>query len=290
MPETVKSITIDFFQVELPNGGNFDLVTQAIGDLPNDGARNRERGGTPIRVQDLVRRQTRFLGEAVRIRMTDLPSKARLDGAVSEIAFDDDEGLGEETGFLYDRGRGVILVQRNRWGVSWQTLRWYFREIAGLEKLEFLPIMRSDAFKKLQKMQEVREFEVRLAGIQNMSALRGRGKGVDEVLDVAAEFKAHTLKIIASVGHERGRTLERVVALARGIMKLDQGDDATVSLRVRGREEDGEIEVLDLIDFRIIETAQVEMVDRRLTRAARYNVLENAWMKRRDEIDSLLAG
>ena len=97
-----KDVNFDFYRVEVVNGGqSFEHVVTAVGRSRNDASRNVELPTGVYRLSRFARVGTRIEGEVIRIRMTDLPVKARLSGEVSDIDLAEDEGVGEQTAFIF---------------------------------------------------------------------------------------------------------------------------------------------------------------------------------------------
>jgi hypothetical protein len=119
----------------MPDGAStFEQLIEQVDATPPDDNRNLEVGTNPARLQvSGVWNQCRE-GEMVRIRMDTLPRKASLDGALEDLDFGDDEGLGEETAFLYHPPTRILAIQRNRTGVSASSLVWYFKEKGQIDR------------------------------------------------------------------------------------------------------------------------------------------------------------
>ena len=56
--------------------------------------------------------------QMLRIRLNESHVRAKLSGETAELELDEDEGLGEETAFVFHHVPGILIVQRNRSGVT----------------------------------------------------------------------------------------------------------------------------------------------------------------------------
>src|SRR5258707_7859842 len=154
MPKTVK---IDFFKVVMPEdaGMTFEALLNRIGQIPlQDEARTQEISGDPVRLQELHHQQGGHIeGDMVRTRMDTLPRKSNIEtGELALLDLDEDEGLGEETAFLYDPATHCLTIQRNRYGVSASAFATYCTEIGAFESAITLePIISGDAIARLQE-------------------------------------------------------------------------------------------------------------------------------------------
>ena len=98
-----RKLKMDFLKVVLPDEfpRSFESVLNAVNVSPKDDARNAIRNDCPFRLQEARQTGDYWKGEMIRIRMDQLPIKAKLSGDISSIDLEDDEGIGEETAFLY---------------------------------------------------------------------------------------------------------------------------------------------------------------------------------------------
>jgi hypothetical protein len=100
----------------------------------------------------------------------------------------------------------VLVLQRNRSGTSASAFARYFQTTASLSQpITLEPILQSDAYSLLARMQEVRRLEVRFAGVTNPKAFQGASdQGVSEMIDVLAYFRAPYATVTLSMGHQPG--------------------------------------------------------------------------------------
>jgi len=273
----------------------FQSVLAAVGGISRLQDRNLVVRDAPIRLQEIHFGRECVEGDMLRIRMHALPSKAGLDGTVEPLRLADDEGLGEETAFLYDLGTRVLVLQRNRGGVSDSSLAWYFQEMSRLGvPITLRHVLAEEAYSRLVRMAEVRRLEVHFAGITNVEFLKDSAKGtsVGEMIDVLKEFEAPYATFSLSMGRQRGSLLRQAVdKLYKSIVKtgLDEEEKVT-KLEVTGTNEDDERDVFDLLAYRMVEVDTVEENSkRRVTYGRRRPLLLDAWKRRRAELARLFS-
>jgi hypothetical protein len=113
------------------------------------------------------------------------------------------------------------------------------------------------------------------------------------MLDLIDTFDAPSARIELSMGHEREGSLDvqRVKRAARRLLQIDaqEGADGSVKrIEIRGRTEDDEPVLLDLLRDRMIETASIELdTDRRLPYARRRQALREAFTARSDQLRAM---
>jgi len=290
---STKKIRIDFYQVNLGDTATetFEGVLARIGSLPDNNSRTAKLSEHYFRLQELDRDTHKITGELIRIRMDQMPLRAKLDGKTKPIVFDVDEGLGEETAFLYYPQTGVLVIQRNRFGVTTGAFASYIEQKAALDYLvEFDPILEEDVMKRMAKMRLIRQFEVKVASAKNAQFLKSEGFALGTVADQMKDLEAPRVSVLFSMGRKRGGLrLERVLASAKRLIKLaHEHDEAVEKVLLSGRNEDNEEEVLDLLQNRMAEFAILKLDDlRRIPYEVRRDALEKAWTKRRDELNRM---
>ena len=291
----VKTIRADFFRVNIQDfEGDFSTLLERAKALPdNDESRVVEIYKVPFRLQSSVNVNGICEGELVRIRMTDVPVVASLTGELEQLELEDDEGIGEETAFLYHQQTRILVLQRNRLGVSAANLARYFSQLLNLEASIFCdPILAGDAFQRLQEMRLIKKFELRVSGIDRMNIFHDQNLGVEEVIALQEKFCAPNISIELSVGHRRDVSLiaDRIKQTARSFLGFSNDPDGQVrKIEISGKyEDDGPTEVIDLLEYWIREEVVITPASSRfVSYLERLAALHQAWDKRSVEILTL---
>jgi hypothetical protein len=279
---TSKFLNIDFYRVKVQDKAarTFPDLLDVVHSLPDGPDRAQLRSDDAIRLQAVKKTASAWWGEMLRIRMNEAPVKAKLSGQTTAIPLDDDEGIGEETAFFYHLDTGILLLQRNRAGVSASAFAKYIRLLAKAQTIEFECILKEDALNRIIRMQSVHTFEVHFAGVEDGHNLRDRGRSARTIYQVLDEFQAPNATIRLSVGRKRG-TLRNVASAVTQLFgnQADQGQREVKKLLVIGSEgEDEERTLVDLFQDKLAETVTVEVLDgERLGTAQRYRALGFAW-------------
>jgi len=158
-------VIIDFYQLKLPDGFDqtFEVLSQKVSTLVGRN-RNCPVHGAVIRLHKTFFDKRLVEGDLIRLRMDSLPVKGDLDGKLEEIDFGDEEGIAEQTAFLIDPASNIVLLQRNRTGVSASTFLHYFEQKGKVpDSMELLPVIKSEAMRRLAKFQEIRKLQIVLA-------------------------------------------------------------------------------------------------------------------------------
>lgn len=289
---------VDFFKLELPEGGpsSLDEIFNLIDALPNDESRTREIQGSTVRIQSLERSPDNcWEGDAIRIRMNKLPLIVSQKGDTDVLDLDADEGIGEETAFMYMPDLNVLAIQRNRMAVSTNLLLRTIEKFTSFEGAVIpLPILQSDAIDQLLRVRTVRKFGVRFAGVQNPGLVVNPDDTTKGAISLLQDAKAPTVEVTIGMGYERGSLPVRAVrqaatTLHRWAVGSDNPQTDVDKITVEGRFEDGSSADFDLLEYRITESVEVvEDVNRRLPYESRRVGIHDAWIRREDEIKSIV--
>lgn len=292
MPTSMK---IDFYTVEVPeNSPPFESMVEADSKTPDNDSRTIEVRGHNVRLQRATTRRGVVEADMLRIQMSQLPSKAKLSGAVSSLNLDEDEGIGNETCFLYHPATKVMAIQRNKSGVTARMLAEYFQQKNGLTSpIELSSVIQKDALDRLSRMQETRKIRIRMAGVTNPDFFKGRADtAVGEMLNIMKFMDAPTANVELSMGRQPGSlSVARVVKMAREMLGMaDRGDvGESSSMDVFGTFDDDTQERFDVLSYRMVEEVVIKEDRRRRAYASksRRDELFRVWEKRKDELQSM---
>ncbi|ASS76573.1 hypothetical protein CIG75_17455 [Tumebacillus algifaecis] len=294
-----RSILIDFYRVSLPSGVKFKKMLE-VAKAANLEDREFNVKDYPIRLEKIERlTDGNWLGHLVKIRMDFLPKKATKGQAgLEDLGLNPDQGIGEETSFMYNENTNVILYQRNYYGVRIEGFNQYMRKLykdsKGLTKeilLEFLAIVGEDAFEKLERQQIIRKVDVRLALPDNpeiASKLRKNqvlNKWIDNLEDTGSE----TMSLTLSMGRKRNASMI-VNAIKEAARIAVKEQDYIGKFKVRAKEDDykGRLEWIDLLEDRIHENVELDVSRKEpLTHDRMSRELIKVWGEREEEINAL---
>jgi len=251
--------------------------------LPDDESRTIDRPDGPVRLQFARHSVNCWQGELIRIRLGEEPKKANIKGKVEPITFAEDEGLGEETAFLYDPELQMVAYHEHRGGVSLTNAARYFKAVGRIRSILFEPVLRPEVIERVDRMGRVREFIVHLAGVHTGRHLRGIGGPALSLFGAANAFQAPKAKFHLSIGREG--SLENVKEAIAEFMRADEETREQVKkLVVIGSEAEGgdHEEVIDLIQDRLVVPVEVDLRGGRLSDARRRGAVYDAWLAQRD--------
>lgn len=243
-----KRVRVDVLQVHMPRGiGTFEALLDGLGRSPNDDSRIEDIGGSPMRLHEYGTSRTQRIGDVAKIRMDQVAVRMKLSGATRPIDLDDDEGLGEETAFLYDIPTRCIAVQRNRSGPSWSAIETYVSRKTGVP-ISFQPILRPDAQRRLTSMNTFKHVEVSISRVADRN-FRQAGLSAGAIGETLADLGGAKVSLVITAG--RGGALRRTPLLnfARWFNREHVEKE---TFRVSGVDDDGANEFVDLVTDRMV--------------------------------------
>lgn len=262
MPRLLK---IDFYGSENADGHPIDispLIQQTF--QMNVAQRRVDFGDSFLILQNVRARGHLLLGDIVKARMNDLPDKIdRTTCVPADLGLTANEGIGRHAHFLYDPHYRVLLLQRDR-----EVRHPAFREaVASPIHAEFYLslIFKRDAVNRLRRMRVFRKLSFKVARPQNPEALREIDPSAGHAIDILNEHGGYNVDIVVSVGKHRRAALNResILRLATGLLGR-RGDDVR-SIVVSGREdEEGPMEIIDLLEDRLIFEQEIDFRRRKL--------------------------
>lgn len=279
-------IKIGFYQPTVLNKPpkTFTELLQGIQDLPDDETRTfSKRNFHPVRIQNLQQWNGFWWGDAMRIRMNAEIQRAKLSGAVREIEFDDDEGVGESSAFLYHPGTNMLVLQELHGAVSRTSFAVYLKAIGQVGKIELRPAINPDALQRIERL-EVKELRIRMARIFHTpdNVAERLSTGLFRSLD-ALDAGGATIVVKPA---PKGR-LAKVGQFITELMAADETNGLDLeNVSVTGND-DEEIRVIDLLEDRLVTTVEIELGNgRRPDAAQRRDALRNAWDRHEDFIQA----
>jgi len=256
---------IDFYFVEMPEveRRSFEAVLSMVDSLAEDSTRNVELPIGPIRLDRLDRRGKYLQGDLSRIKMGQIPSKQKLNGKKTRIALDDDEGIGNETAFVFDPKSNVLAIQRNRSGVSAASFKTYFERAGVMDGPLIMKLcLDPNVLAKLSRIKEVRRLSFRVAGIEDGALLKNLPGGLASLINIRKKMKSPVLELTLSVGTVRDIPLasDDALCVAKTLYEREAASYSQVtSIEVKGVTRDEQSDGVDLIKERLCEVATVQL-------------------------------
>jgi hypothetical protein len=276
---------VDFFRVESPEGTAFS--EQLLAARPDGSARVQKLNDRVVRLQEIHYRGNRFWDcEMIRIRMDEVPIVASLAGELNPVDLEDNEGIGEETCFIYDTQTEVMAIQRNRFGVSPSLVARFFEQANNLPG-PIVPtiILEADAIGRLSRMRDIRRFNVRFAGVTNPRLLMEHQPSPAEAIQIIGDFQVPSVEVQVSMGRSRG--IFRVADVLRRVGAFVNRNDVD-KLRVHGTFDDDTKGEIDIFQYAMKEEEEViPDAHRNLPYSSRIAAVRSAFHRRETQLRTM---
>ncbi|AUB37458.1 hypothetical protein COO91_03403 [Nostoc flagelliforme CCNUN1] len=232
--------------------------------------------------------QQTWEGEIICIRMDNVPAKADLAGKIEDFKLADNEGIGEQSAFIYHPNTNIMLLQSNKHGVSSGNFAQYFELMIGSNDSIYIdPVIQLDALQRLESMNRVKKFNVSIAALEDMSVFNNCG--LEEFAKLTTVYQAPSINIELKASRKKHSSLplEKVRNTAKSLLGISTQNQSQVKkIRISGSSDEDDSLFVDLLKDRMRESIQINAstTQRNISYVERQKALRSAWQKRELEI------
>jgi hypothetical protein len=116
----------------------------------------------------------------------------------------------------------------------------------------FEQLLQSDAIKKLEHMQTVRQFKLKVRE-SLFSSTKQADEDLERAFQAARELgQAKEIELILSVGRGKGTLGKKVQNMAKKLVALKDTNNDIISGEIKGCNEIGQIEIIDLLNTKLV--------------------------------------
>lgn len=290
----MKQVKYDFFRVETPEDWPLAKILDDIFSKDYE-KRIIEIFGHPVCLDQFKQSGNgKVYGLFVKVRMDGIPPKTNIKtGEKKDIELDDDEGLGEDTAFVFDTILNVLVLQRNQIGVTSSQFSKYIEDNCDLDgDVRLSPILIEGAYQRLSQFGVFRKLRIRVAPLVSNEIFKGQGHSVSTLADLSCEFQSPYIDVSFSLGRVRKGSLfpDSVRTMIDSLLEIRvKNNEAVTNIEVTGKDdEDSTANIIDLIEERMVEEIDVALNEaRQIDIEGRYNAGLDALRRRRSEIRRL---
>jgi hypothetical protein len=271
-------VRVYFFVVDTHDDRGFvDIFREVAARRGEDRVAVVNKQRAEVRLEHPLRATREVAGDLVRLRMTQIPPKIRRRGGRSEIALDADEGIGEETCFLYEPKHNVMGLESNRTGVSPSAVARYFTVLnSSGTQVNLTPIVDLSKLDDLKELTSISRFDLAVTADSEILSM-GPPESLGSMIRAARELGSPTIEMHTSVGYEwkkKSLKLSKVAEIARFLLR--RAPERVTELKISGENEAHERLYLDMLSGRLqYETLRDDSL-RRTSYEARRRVLREA--------------
>lgn len=105
----------------------------------------------------------------LKLRETNIPNKAKINSEAEPIPLEDDEYIGEDVNALYDEELYILVLQKNKYSLSFSVIEDYLNEIWKQDEdldIFLRPILPQDAFASIENKGTYRKLNVKFDNVR----------------------------------------------------------------------------------------------------------------------------
>lgn len=299
-----KHIIVDFYRLSIHKGGSigFEDVAQQVSTL-NIEDRVVEINNCPVWLYEFCREDRYLVGDIIKLRMQNLPSRGSRTGSIKDFDFLDDEGVSEHVAFFYHIDTQVLLLQRIQGGVDMGNFANYFEQLYSLQldnvqtsssiSIIDKDILDIDAIKQLDRVKEVHHYEIKVARPDNLDEFIEVDDTVQELFRINEKLNSLTIGAEFSIGNNKNTSisLKDVIKITKSLLRINNHDPGKVKkITARALEEGAK----NSRSFNFLSNIVKEVVDinvstrsKVLPYSARVEGLKEAWGRRQQQLNDM---
>ena len=187
----------------------------------------------------------------VRLRDTNIPSKARTGGRVEPIELEDDEYIGEEVSALYDENNHVLMLQRNKYSLGPEGIEEYLNLLWGNEEetIYLRPIAPPNAFDIARRATEYRKINIRFADLRTVNTERFIDRlrsPLNRMVSAFGQYEGLNAQVVITVGNTRDTSLNEDT-INDTLLDIEENQELFSKAEIALKDdEDARVELIDL--------------------------------------------
>ena len=293
---------IHFYRVDIGADGDgqplpFDPLPalNVIGSLPFDnsdaGRYEVDDDGNDLCVTRLdTSSQTRIKVEFGRVRRTALPQQERA-GSVTDLNLAPDAGLLEAIHVVFFPNN-IVGCEYNHYGPRVSSLGNYMhiKSRKTVKRGTFALLVREDPIKQLNRLGEIRLFEMRIHP-SYIESIRHVDDSLADAFDANANvFESKDVQVVLRpIDQGRASALDRFLTPLRNLFRQDGLSPSVERLQIRGKCRDtGRVETIDLLKDQLVATKRIVRLNdrgRALNPESAFDGITEAYQELQNEIE-----
>lgn len=227
-----------------------------------------------------------------KIKRDDLP-QIEHKGKLTDLAMPEESGLAECVHVVFFP-ENIVGIEYNFDGPRVTRISDYLHVKAKdvcPQAPVFEQLLQCDVMKKLERMQSVRQFKLKVRE-SIFSSVQQADEDLDKAFQAARALgQAKEISLTLSVGHRKGTLGAKVQEIAKRLLALRDTNNDVISGEIRGYNETGNLEIIDLLNAKLVAE---KCIPRQQTRAhvpqseLVYEAIEEAYTELKDQLLSAL--
>lgn len=185
----------------------------------------------------------------MKLRDTNIPSKAKENEAAKAIPLEEDEYIGEDLTMVYDKKSGIAMIQSNRFSLNISKLEEFIEYVNGDPLVQiFIEPIGMDFEKTGFGDGNYKTLDIAFA---NLSTWTGRGKGktaLSELIRPIKKLGGYVGHVTVGLGHVKEDTLDKT-EVRNLVAEIRSNKKYIRSAKVKVKDDDDtDVEIVDLFE------------------------------------------
>ena len=246
-----KAVRFNYFGLQYPNGVKDDYEEQLL-DVISQEKQSYVRaisGDFVIKLNDKLFKpkdyDNLYLGEIVKTKQNELPFKYNYEKNEKEdLGFEENEGLGTPTHFLFDKKLCILMIQSGGAGIEqWKK----FFEINYSVQIDTPYVIDPKSYNSVFRMNFLKRINIKVKKIKSIIQEGNQNNSIFNVQKIAENTDTDTFKF--ELSSKEGLSLGPVKQIVQQYTRLDE--EYKDSIVVEGKDEDKDTtDVFDLVTNR----------------------------------------
>ena len=230
---------------ELPEDREYENISQTYGEVGLFGKRKYKN--------DYI------FGTFAFTQTENIPPKQNKASKITEnLELEEDDGLGYQTSFIFDKQTNIIAIVNRRPGVNVTSIENFLRLNFDLPVFRFERITYKSSLDNFLRTTSFRKLKVKIANPTEITPLLdNKGLAVTEFSKLIKEFGANKISFEVTTSVKESLPINPVRNMVNNLLRVTTGN--IQSLEVVGNDEDVEEKVFDFISNRISDSITVEI-------------------------------
>lgn len=221
-----------------------------------------------------------FFLHFVRLRATNIPSKAKIDSEVEPFELEDDEYLGEEVSALYDDTNHILMLQRNKYSLGPEGIEEYINLLWGNDDdiISLRIICPPNAFEIARRASEYRRINLRFADLKDKdlnTVLPRLRSPIKKVISGFSEYEGINAQVTITMGNVKGQSLSPQL-VEDTILDIEENRHLFSKAEIAKKDDDDtRVEFVDLFDHKAHDFATFRMEKRETL--SHFSIAKEMW-------------
>nr|DAP84356.1 MAG TPA: hypothetical protein [Caudoviricetes sp.] len=212
-----------------------------------------------------------------KIRMNNIPDKINVStGECSPIELCEDEGLGEKVVFIFNKDLNVVAIQKNINSISPVGIFNFIKKVVPSSSFDFSFVIRQDALLQYDKMKQIKRAKIKIDCSKDLSCLKGKEDSLFTKIAMQKVIDSSFVEITFSMGVNSNESVSSLITSKFRDIASSLNKSSICSMTVAGLDDEGNSQTLDLLNYKLSDNQEIEIIKRNIDDATLIRCAKNA--------------